>query len=45
MADDDGLFPLDWPVDYSQCETCEPFDQDESGEVKAKFEDMAKWFL
>lgn len=45
MADDDGLFPLDWPVDYSQCETCEPFDKDETGEVKAKFEDMAKWFL
>lgn len=42
---DGGIFPLEWPVDYSQCSSCEPFDQDETGEVKTKFEDMAKWFL
>lgn len=43
---DDGLFPLEWPVDYSQCATCKPFEDEENGkEVQAKFEDMAKWFL
>lgn len=41
-----GMFPLDWPVDYSQCTDCGPFDDEATGtEVKAKFEDMAKWFL
>lgn len=45
IVEDDGKFPLEWPVDYSQCDTCEPFEKDETGDVKAKFEDMAKWFL
>lgn len=41
-----GIFPLEWPVDYSQCATCAPFEDEETGaEAKAKFEDMAKWFL
>ena len=43
---DDGLFPLTWPVDYSECEPCEPFEDEQTGaETRAKFEDMAKWFL
>lgn len=44
--DTDGLFPLAWPVDYAQCAPCAPFEDDETGaETKAKFEDMARWFL
>lgn len=43
---DDGEFPLTWPVDYGQCGTCQPFEDEQHGdETRAKFEDMAKWFL
>ena len=46
MMKDDGLFPLDWPVDYSECGSCAPFDDEATGaETRAKFEDMAKWLL
>ena len=42
-----GIFPLDWPVDYSQCTDCDDvFADDAEGQAaRTKFEDMAKWFL